>query len=146
MKNKTLTVISFGFLMILGLATISKEGDPWKTSQLLQPSELVKTMKEQSASQPIIFNIGFVNDVPGAINIGSINEPENKKKFNAHLKDLKKDAPIVIYCGCCPFKNCPNVRPAFAHLNELGFKNHNLLNLPVSLKADWIDKGYPLSK
>jgi hypothetical protein len=51
---------------------------------------------------------------------------------------------VVIYCGCCPFAKCPNVRPAFSTLLGMGFKNPRLLNLSHNLKADWIDKGYPL--
>jgi hypothetical protein len=109
----------------------------------MAPSKLMESIKG-NAPKPVIFNIGFVNDIPGAINIGSINEKENLAKFDSYLKDLKKDTPIVIYCGCCPFDKCPNVRPAFSHLTDKGFTNHKLLNLPVSLKANWIDKGFPL--
>ena len=43
-----------------------------------------------------------------------------------------------------PYKNCPNVRPAFTLLNEMKFTNHKLLDLPANLKVDWIDKGYPM--
>jgi len=52
----------------------------------------------------------------------------------------------VIYCGCCPFEHCPNVRPAFQLLNEMKFTNQKLLNLSTNLKTDWIDKGYPVAK
>ena len=27
-------------------------------------------------------------------------------------------------------------------MNELGFKNHKLLNIKNNIKADWIDMGY----
>jgi thiosulfate/3-mercaptopyruvate sulfurtransferase len=57
-----------------------------------------------------------------------------------------KDADIVIYCGCCPFKDCPNIRPAFNLLKEMNYTNTKLLNLPHNLKTDWADKGYPMSK
>ncbi|HCS20823.1 MAG TPA: hypothetical protein DIW47_09730 [Bacteroidetes bacterium] len=58
---------------------------------------------------------------------------------------MSRDAEIIIYCGCCPFSDCPNIRPAFEVLNELKFTNPKLLNLPKNLKADWIDKGYPMN-
>jgi hypothetical protein len=60
------------------------------------------------------------------------------------LSTLPKDANIVIYCGCCPFVKCPNIRPAFTLLNKMGFKKHKLLNLSHNVKTDWIDKGYPV--
>jgi hypothetical protein len=36
------------------------------------------------------------------------------------------------------------VRPAFKLLNDLQFTNAKLLDLSHNLKADWIDKGYPV--
>jgi thiosulfate/3-mercaptopyruvate sulfurtransferase len=143
MKNKFLIICFLGALLFAGLSNTLRQGDPWKPGQLMAPSKLMESIKG-NAPKPVIFNIGFVNDIPGAINIGSINEKENLAKFDSYLKDLKKDTPIVIYCGCCPFDKCPNVRPAFSHLTDKGFTNHKLLNLPVSLKANWIDKGFPL--
>jgi hypothetical protein len=57
-----------------------------------------------------------------------------------------KDADVVIYCGCCPFRDCPNIRPAFRVLQEMKFTRAKLLNIPTTLKADWINKGYPSEK
>ena len=57
---------------------------------------------------------------------------------------LSRDREVVIYCGCCPFRRCPNVRPAFELLKELKFTNAKLLNLPTSLQADWTSKDYPM--
>jgi thiosulfate/3-mercaptopyruvate sulfurtransferase len=51
---------------------------------------------------------------------------------------------VVIYCGCCPFSRCPNVRPAFELLKEMKFTMPRLLNLPHSLNDDWVSKGYPM--
>ena len=51
---------------------------------------------------------------------------------------------MIIYCGCCPFRRCPNVRPAFELLKKMKFTNAKLLNLPTSLNDDWISKGYPM--
>jgi thiosulfate/3-mercaptopyruvate sulfurtransferase len=48
---------------------------------------------------------------------------------------------IVFYCGCCPFNHCPNVRPAFKVLKQMGFTNFKLLNLPENLKVNWINIG-----
>jgi hypothetical protein len=51
---------------------------------------------------------------------------------------------VVIYCGCCPFRNCPNIRPAFNLLKEKGYTKPRLLNLKQNLKVDWTDYGYPM--
>jgi hypothetical protein len=49
-----------------------------------------------------------------------------------------------VYCGCCPFEKCPNIRPAFNLMKAMGFSNGKLLNLPTNLKQNWIAKGYPV--
>ena len=59
---------------------------------------------------------------------------------------IPKDTKVVVYCGCCPFEHCPNVRPAIDVLKEMKFTNYYLLNLSHNLKTDWIDKGYPTAK
>jgi thiosulfate/3-mercaptopyruvate sulfurtransferase len=55
-----------------------------------------------------------------------------------------RDKEVIIYCGCCPFRRCPNIRPAFELLKKMKFTNLKLLNLPTGLNEDWIHKGYPL--
>ena len=75
--------------------------------------------------------------------MGPAHEKENLEKLKRQLIPLPKDADIVIYCGCCPFEHCPNIRPAFSLLNEMKFSNARLLNLEHNIKTDWISKGYP---
>jgi rhodanese-related sulfurtransferase len=57
-----------------------------------------------------------------------------------------KDAPIVLYCGCCPWDHCPNIRPAYKALQAAGYKNVKALYLPKSFGEDWAAKGYPVEK
>ena len=57
-----------------------------------------------------------------------------------------KDREIVLYCGCCPWEKCPNMRPAFAALHEMGFTRVKAMVIPENLKTDWVDKGYPTEK
>lgn len=72
-----------------------------------------------------------------------VNSEEGLEKLKSELKSIAKDKNIVVYCGCCPFEHCPNVRPAIETLKEMKFTHYYLLNLPHNIKADWIDKGYP---
>jgi hypothetical protein len=53
---------------------------------------------------------------------------------------------IVLYCGCCPWEKCPNIRPAYSALREMGFTDLKVMIVPENLKADWVDKGYPTEK
>jgi hypothetical protein len=118
--------------------------NPWTDSQLLEPAELA-TMIKLNDNKPVILNIGMVEDIPGAMHIGAVNQPENMKKLQKAVVAFPKNTELVIYCGCCPFTKCPNIRPAFLELKKLWFTNVKLLNLPVNLKTDRIAKGYPVA-
>ena len=124
----------------------SLEGNPWTDSQLIQTASLAELINDPHATKPLIFNIGVVEDIKGAIKLGAASEKENLALLKKKLKGLPKNSPIVFYCGCCPFSKCPNIRPAFAMFKKMGFINAKLLNLETNLKTDWVGKGYPLAK
>ena len=78
------------------------------------------------------------------MNAGQSKDRENQEKLRVLLKGISPETEVIIYCGCCPFSQCPNIRPAFRIANEMQFKNARLRDIPVNLKKDWIDKGYPV--
>jgi hypothetical protein len=43
-------------------------------------------------------------------------------------------------------EKCPNIRPAFAKLHEMGFTNVQLIRIPTNMHTDWDQPGYPLEK
>ena len=118
----------------------------WTKSQLLAPADLNKTLMNPKAAQPIIYSIGYQAIIKNSIDIGAGGDKNNQKKLKQALSKVPKNADIVIYCGCCPFSTCPNVRPVFQMLTEMGYKNHKLLNIAQNIKVDWIDKGYAVKK
>jgi len=91
----------------------------------------------------VIFSLGARGIITGSKDTGPSGEKKSLENLTMELKSLPKDSDIVIYCRCCPFEICPNVRPAFSLLNEMGFTNHQLLNLRENIKVDWIDRGFP---
>jgi hypothetical protein len=136
-------------LLILFLANITgllsgQTSDPWSSKDLLEPDILAGMLNNPKAQKPVIFNIGPLANIKGAVNIGSTGSKANLDKLSKSLAAVPKDKMVVIYCGCCPFRNCPNIRPAFNLLKERGYKNPRLLNLKHNLKVDWTDYGYPI--
>ena len=119
--------------------------DNWVQKDLIEPSELASMIANPKGQQAQIFNIGVVEDIKGAKNIGGVSNKENLEKFKSALNKLPKNTLLVVYCGCCPFERCPNIRPAIGLIKSMGFSNGKLLNLPTNLKQNWIDKGYPLA-
>jgi hypothetical protein len=123
---------------------LPQSDEPWTDKQLKDPAVLAAAIADSKPPRPLIFNIGPVQQIKGAIAIGPAGKPANLEKFKQQLAKLPKEKEVIIYCGCCPFHRCPNVRPAFELLQKLKFKNAKLLNLPNNLKDDWINKVYPL--
>jgi hypothetical protein len=155
---KTFFLTTFICFLIINLTPISSKAqispvsspslanlNPWTARQLMEPADLAAIIKGPRTDKPLIFNIGSVEDIKGAKHIGPVSETANFDKFKSAIHSLPKNTVIVIYCGCCPFTKCPNIRPAFFELKKLGFTNIKVLNLSVNLETNWISKGYPLA-
>jgi hypothetical protein len=120
--------------------------EPWTTEQLMAPSLLAAEINNPAAKKPVIISIGPGALIKGSLDIGPAKEKGNLEKLRKELDRLPKNSDIVIYCGCCPFDHCPNIRPAFKLLNEMKFTNAHLLNIEHNIRTDWVDKGYPQEK
>lgn len=132
-------------LLCSGIKGRAQTPENWTPNQLMDPSRLASDLGAKK-ELPVIISVGPGAGIPTSIDIGMVNNKEGLEKLKKEVKRLPTGAKIVVYCGCCPFEHCPNIRPAIAVLKELKFTNYYLLNLPHNLKKDWIDKGYPVSK
>ena len=137
-------IVAFiGSLLLLSTEkSVAQSRINWTNDQLIDPSELSAVIKS-GKNIPLIFSVGPGATIPNSKDIGMVKEADNLQSLKDRLSHLSKDTPIVIYCGCCPFERCPNVRPAIQVLKDLNFTNYKLLDLPHNIKIDWIDKGYP---
>lgn len=144
MKHIPVALFTFFFAILAGV-TVSQTAEPWTSKDLIEPAALASMITSPSGQLPVIFNVGPVGDIKGAVHIGSTANKAGLDKLSKALANVPKDKMVVIYCGCCPFRNCPNIRPAFSLLKEQGFKEPRLLNLKQNLKVDWTDYGYPMN-
>jgi len=129
-----LAVVVFAFVVQY---TYTKE-------QLMAPADLAKVLNDAKAKKPVVLNVGSVEDIKTAINVGPASIKLGIDKMNAELPKIKKDQSIVIYCGCCALEHCENIPPALKLLKEKGYKKVKVLNIPVGLGEDWKSKGYPM--
>ena len=127
--------------ILCALFAQAQKAPNWTTEQLMDPAAL-NNMLKTGKNLPDIISVGPGATIPHSVAIGMTNDSSNLEKLKHHLSGRSKKTPIVIYCGCCPFDRCPNVRPAISLLQQLKFTNYKLLNLPTNLKKDWIDQGY----
>ena len=128
-----------------------KKSDPWTIKQVITPSELEHQLTSKKGNKPDVLQIGFdflydQGHVPGSKYIGPASNQKGISALKNYVKKLKKNSPIVIYCGCCPMAHCPNVKPAFETLEKMGYKNVKLLYLPDDFEQDWAQKGFPVKK
>ena len=124
------------------------KGNEWKSNQLIKPEELVKILSGKSKNKPLVLQVGFEvlhrgGHIDNSVYAGPASTPDGIAALKEALKNIPKNKPIVLYCGCCPWNECPNIYPAFETTAKLGFKNVKVLYIPSSFRDDWIVKGYP---
>jgi thiosulfate/3-mercaptopyruvate sulfurtransferase len=126
--------------------------DPWTVSETVTPSDLAKERGDPNpADRPVVACVGFRflydgGHVPGASFHGPASKNEGLADLKAWAQSLPKSSNVVLYCGCCPLVRCPNLRPAFTALHDVGFARLRVLLLPTNFGTDWAAKGYPVEK
>jgi len=146
------STFAVGFLLSVLVAAGAQTQATKSTTGLatIAPTDLVALLNG-SGTKPLILQVGPArlfryNHVRGAEYAGPASEPDGIAALRKRVQSLPKTAAIVIYCGCCPWEHCPNVKPAYEELRKLGFTNVKALYLPNNFKFDWEDKGYPTEK
>jgi hypothetical protein len=143
MKKHHTIKYCFIFLLVVSCNNSPAQNpENWSSKQLTEPAELAATIKTNK-DLPVIFSVGPGAIIPNSIDIGMVKDEKNLAKFQEELSKLPTSTNVLIYCGCCPYEHCPDVRPAIALLKSMKFTNYHLLDLPHNIKTDWIAKGYP---
>lgn len=146
----------FAFILIAALtlafaaatAQTAQSALPPGSPQLMNPEELVRTLRAATGEKPLILNVGpsmlyMQAHIPGSEYIGPGSSAQGLASLRDRVKALPHNTQIVLYCGCCPWDHCPNVAPAYNELHKLGFMRVKVLYIPNNLGADWVYKGYP---
>lgn len=143
------------FILALGIITATaalaqSELAPG-SAQLINPEDLVKLLQVPKGEKPLILNVGpsllyMQAHIPGSEYIGAGSNSQGIESLRRRVKTLPHNTFIVLYCGCCPWSHCPNVRPAYNELHKAGFTNVKVLYIADNFGTDWVDKGYPTIK
>jgi rhodanese-related sulfurtransferase len=135
-----------------GAANQEKAPEPWTDAQVLHAADFVHELdNSKSGGASTVIYVGFRTlfeggHVPGAAFHGTASKAESLAELKKWLDALPRSTNLIIYCGCCPFDRCPNIRPAYTALHDMGFTHVRVLVLPTSFAADWVEKGYPMQK
>ncbi|HEX5411882.1 MAG TPA: rhodanese-like domain-containing protein [Terriglobia bacterium] len=124
--------------------------NPWSQKQEVQPAALAKQL-QNSSERPLLFQVGFETlyaqgHIPGSKYCGPGRSAEGLARLKSCLEDVSRMQAIILYCGCCPWEQCPNIRPAFEVVKEMGFTNVRVVHIPNNFGKDWAAKGYPVSR
>ena len=147
-----LVTISSSLVFVLSMPGASKpSAEPWDTSQAVETKDFAKELGEKSSAPLTIVYVGshtlFVGGhIPGTTFHGSASSEPSLAELKKWADALPRSTNLVIYCGCCPFLRCPNIRPAFTALKGMGFNKLRVLVMPTSFVKDWVEKGYPIQK
>jgi rhodanese-related sulfurtransferase len=144
-------LLSLVFLLLVPLRSEAAPGDAKNipAAVQIQPADLAAMLK--SGNAPTILQVGFSvlyqqAHIPNAQYAGPGNTDDGLANLKSHVDALPRDRLLVIYCGCCPWERCPNIDAAYQQLTKMGFKQIKVLYLASNFGADWVDKGYPVTR
>jgi thiosulfate/3-mercaptopyruvate sulfurtransferase len=128
------------------------ETNPWTPAEVIEPSRLADELAQATGSvRATVLYVGFTplfegGHISGAVFHGTASSAQGMADLKKWAAAQPRTANVVIYCGCCPFGFCPNIRPAFVALHGMGFEHLRVLVMPNSFATDWVEKGYPVEK
>jgi thiosulfate/3-mercaptopyruvate sulfurtransferase len=138
--SKTVKRFILALIPVLALAAAAE-------FPLIQPREVAASLNGKG--KPEVIHVGFnvlyrSKHIPGSIYAGPAQKPEGLAALKAAVEKLPRNREIVIYCGCCPWDHCPNIKPAMELLRQMGFTRAKAMYVPDNFKVDWMDHGYPV--
>ncbi len=122
--------------------------EPWGANTV-EPAALVAELASPDkpvvlcTAPPFMYKAGHI---PGAVLHGPMTSPAVYEELTAWAQPLPRETNLVIYCGCCPLEHCPNLRPAYKLLKDMGFTRLRVLILPENFGTDWASRGYPTER
>jgi thiosulfate/3-mercaptopyruvate sulfurtransferase len=150
LNHKMLLTVSVLSTLLVSLA-FGYQASLIPSSRLISPDELVKVLKSSKGEKPLVLQVGShvlysQAHIPASEYIGAASTDDGLQRLRKRVEPLPRNKFIVIYCGCCPWSHCPNVKPADDALHALGFTNVRVLYIANNFGTDWVNKGYPVAK
>jgi len=113
-----------------------------------EPKDLAAELQSKS-DRPTLVHVGFPTlyrgkHIPQSIYAGPASRPNGMEALKKAVANLPRDRELVVYCGCCPWEMCPNIKPAMEALRQMGFTKVKALMIAKNFQTDWADHGYPV--
>lgn len=139
-----------GGIFVLASILAACQASSIPASELISPKDLVKTLNAGKET-PLMIQVGShvlyqQAHIPGSEYIGPASSEAGLQQLRNRVDTVPRTKSIVLYCGCCPWDHCPNVKPAFEALRAMGFIKVKVLYIADNFGTNWVDKGYPTAK
>ncbi len=137
---------------LAGQPAADAQADPWTAAQTVQPADLAKELSDSKGTgKPTVVCVApralyEGGHITGALYHGPGSTAQGLDDLKKWAQPVPRSANIVIYCGCCPLDHCPNLRPAFVALRDMGFTHVRALLIPTNFYTNWVTPGYPYEK
>ena len=117
----------------------------------IEPEALAKLVRESKGEKPVVLHVGFQNfyaqaRIPGSDYAGPCSKPEGLELLRKRVESLPRRQFIALYCGCCPWDKCPNIKPAYEALRAMGFTNVKVVHIAQDFGANWVNAGLPVTR
>jgi thiosulfate/3-mercaptopyruvate sulfurtransferase len=114
----------------------------------LEPKDLAAQLQAKG-DRPALVHVGFQTlyrgkHIPQSIYAGPASRADGLEALKKAVANLPRDRELVVYCGCCPWDMCPNIKPAMEALRQMGFTKVKALMIAKNFQTDWADHGYPV--
>ena len=138
-------------IMCLTVVQAAAQATAIPASRQISPEDLVKRLRNSGNEKPLMIQVGShvlyaQAHIPGSEYIGPASTEAGLQQLRKRVESLPRTNSIILYCGCCPWSHCPNVKPADDALRSLGFSNVKVLYISDNFGTNWVDKGYPTAK
>jgi rhodanese-related sulfurtransferase len=150
-KDRNVVLAVAVVVLLSGYAVFAFQASLIPASRLINPDELVGVLQSSKGEKPLMIQVGShvlyaQAHIPGSEYIGPASSESGLQALRKRVEALPRKKFIVLYCGCCPWNHCPNVKPADDALQAMGFTNVKVLYIEGNFGMDWVEKGYPVAK
>lgn len=147
------TAKRLALLSLLAAVVCTQSVAQWSSiapGRLINAEDLVKIL-QTGKEKPLMLQVGshilFLQaHIPGSEYVGAAAKEAGLQQLRKRVEAVPKNKFIVLYCGCCPWNHCPNVKPADDALHSMGFTNVKVLYIADNFGTDWVNKGYPTAR
>ena len=119
-------------------------------ANILEPAQLAALLSA-SGEKPVVICVGFkflydTAHIASSLFLGPAREADGLAALEKWAGAASRGRMVALYCGCCPWDKCPNIRPAYAAMAKQGFSRLRVVRIDQDFATDWDQRGFPTTR